>query len=142
MPHHCGFCGKEIPTLGGVKKHILGRPDCRQKWESLIEQTDDRDIPVASDSSPPPQDIFVSPDNLAGSFSPLRRTRSASPDNDIALKIPRVTVEDAVDKDEPTSNTSRFFEHCPDAGWPLRGEKTVFERYYEHKAVDSVILMH
>jgi hypothetical protein len=41
MPHCCGFCGKEFPTRGGVKRHIASRPECRRQWELMIEEKED-----------------------------------------------------------------------------------------------------
>jgi len=126
MPHSCGFCGKEFPSRGSVKKHIAIRPECRRKWESLVEDTDDEGgLPVD-----------FSYDN---SFSPLCRSHSKSfdsdEDNPAASKSWWVTVEDVADEDKDNLiiNNRRYFEQCPDASWTLQEGQTGFENYRQYK---------
>lgn len=134
MSHHCGFCGKDIPTVGGVKRHILGRPQCRKEWEALIAETD-AVADVIDDSNTHDNEREFAPDHMLGeitdSFSPLRRTHSPPDLDDAASKIRRVTVEEV--EDEDGTYNRRFFESYPNAGRPIDEGKTVFESYCQHK---------
>ncbi|KAG1762797.1 Zn-finger domain-containing protein, partial [Suillus placidus] len=118
MPH-CGFCAKEMPTLGGVKKHIAGRPDCRRQWELLVENQNDNQADTNTNSH-------------ADLYSPHRRSRSESsnPDaeNPAAPKHQRVTIEEVEDEDH-----TRYFEQCAGAGQTLREGQTGFERFQQYK---------
>ena len=141
MPHYCNYCGKEISTRAGVKKHILSRPDCRKKLDLLIEETDDSDntdtaekldAPIVDQPQPVTDDPDFSID--ADSFSPLRRHRSESssdPDGPEVQKQRQVTVEEVADEDEVYNK--QYFEQNTDAGWPLREERTSFEQYQQYK---------
>ncbi|KAG1734201.1 uncharacterized protein EDB91DRAFT_1250985 [Suillus paluster] len=124
MPHICRFCGKEFPSRGRVNKHIAVRPECRRQWEMLVsEDTTDNEGGLPE-----------------GSFSPLRRSRSNSlnEDNPAASKNWQVMVEDAADEDKDKADEDRdkagqYFEPCPDAGWTLREGQTGFEEYQKYK---------
>jgi hypothetical protein len=112
MPlHHCEFCGKEISTRGGVKKHILARSECRRQWNLLIEETSD----IANNLVSPPHYSHSSPE----------------PDNSPARKIRRVNVEEVADEEDICF--TRYFEECPDAGWVSEEGQTTFERYQQYK---------
>jgi hypothetical protein len=123
MLHSCRFCGKVFPSKGSVKKHIAIRPECKSKWELLVEDTD-------SESG-----LLV--DLSYNNSSPLRRSRSMSfdpDDNPAASKTRRVTVEDVADEDEGNLIVNkRYFEQCPDASWTLREGQTKFEKYQQDK---------
>ncbi|KAG1830781.1 Zn-finger domain-containing protein [Suillus variegatus] len=127
MPH-CGFCAKEMPTLGGVRKHIAGRPDCRRQWELLVENQNDIGAPRLGTSN----QADTNTDSHADSYSPHRRSRSESsnPDADIpaAPKHRRVTIEEVEDEDH-----ARYFEQCVGAGQTLREGQTGFERFQQYK---------
>ncbi|KAG1767064.1 Zn-finger domain-containing protein [Suillus placidus] len=118
MPH-CGFCAKEMPTLGGVKKHIAGHPDCRRQWELLVENQNDNQADTNTDSH-------------ADLYSPHRRSHSESsnPDaeNPAAPKHRRVTIEEVEDEDH-----TQYFEQCAGAGQTLREGQTGFERFQQYK---------
>jgi len=141
MPHYCNFCGKEIPTRGGVKKHILARPDCRKKWDLLIRETDDLIDPAEKLVDTPTEEglgvITNEPDFSyidADSFSPLRRHHSESssdPDGPEEQKRRRVTVEEVADEDNVYNK--RYFEQSTEAGWPLREGQTGFKQYQQYK---------
>jgi hypothetical protein len=139
MPHCCEFCGKEFPTTGGVKRHIASRPECRRRWELMIEEKEAvTPISMENQTVAGPQVDFAY-DDVGDSFSPLRRSRSkssdADEDNPAAPKSRRVTVEDVADEDEDNliADGRRYFEQCPDAGWTLREGQTGFERYQKYK---------
>jgi hypothetical protein len=110
-----------FPSKGSVKKHIAIRPECKEKWESMVEDTDSEGgLPV---------DLPFNP-------SPLRRSRSTSfdPDDNPAASKRRVTVEDVADEDEDNLIVNRrYFEQCPDASWTLREGQTKFEKYQQDK---------
>lgn len=123
MSHSCEFCGKMFPSKGSVNKHIAIRPECKEKWESMVEDTDSEGgLPV---------------DLSFNHSSPLRRSRSTSfdpDDNPAASKTRRVTVEDVADEDEDKLTVNRrYFEQCPDASWTLREGQTKFEKYQQDK---------
>ncbi|KAG1876864.1 hypothetical protein C8R48DRAFT_745419 [Suillus tomentosus] len=92
MHHSCGFCGKEFGGRGGVAKHIAICPECRRKWEKLVEDTTDDEGGLPGDFS------------YDDSFSPLQHSHSNSlnpdEDNPTASKNQQVTVEDATDKEK------------------------------------------
>ncbi|KAG1894285.1 uncharacterized protein F5891DRAFT_1131006 [Suillus fuscotomentosus] len=120
MPH-CGFCAKEMPTLGGVRKHITGRPDCRRQWELLVENQNDIGTPHLNQA-----------DTHTDSYSPHRQSRSESsnPDADIpaAPKHRQVTIEEVEDEDH-----AQYFEQCVGASQTLREGQTSFERFQQYK---------
>ncbi|KAG1831930.1 hypothetical protein DFJ58DRAFT_848128 [Suillus subalutaceus] len=123
MSHSCGFCGKMFPSKGSVKKHISIHPECKEKWESMVEDTDSEG---------------GLPDLSFNHSSPLRRSRSTSfdpHDNPAASKTRRVTTEDVADedKDNVIVDNRRYFEQCPDASWTLREGQTKFEKYQQDK---------
>ncbi|KAG0692555.1 hypothetical protein DFH29DRAFT_860765 [Suillus ampliporus] len=114
-----------MPTLGGVKKHITGRPDCRRQWELLVENQNDIGVPTN-------QAAGTSTDSHADSYSPHRRSRSESStpdaDNPAAPKHRRVTIEEVEDEDH-----ARYFEQCAGAGQTLHEGQTGFERFQQYK---------
>ncbi|KAG2338903.1 hypothetical protein BDR05DRAFT_1040661 [Suillus weaverae] len=118
MPH-CGFCAKEMPTLGGVKKHITGRPDCRRQWELLVEKQNDNQADTNTNSH-------------ADLYSPHRCSRSESSnpnaENPAAPKHQWVTIEEVEDEDH-----TQYFEQCAGAGQTLRKGQTGFERFQQYK---------
>ncbi|KAG1750469.1 uncharacterized protein EDB91DRAFT_1078501 [Suillus paluster] len=123
MPH-CGFYTKEMPTLGGVKKHVAGRPECRRQWELLVENQNDIGVPsIGTDTNT---------NSNANLFSPHHRSHSESSqpdaDNATAPKNQWVTIEE--DKDE---DHRRHFEQCTGAGQTLCEGQTGFERFQQYK---------
>ncbi|KAG2350727.1 hypothetical protein BDR05DRAFT_979386 [Suillus weaverae] len=116
MPH-CRFCAKEMPTLGGVKKHIAGRPDCRRQWELLVENQNDNQADTNTNSH-------------ADLYSPHRRSCSESSnpnaENPAAPKHQQVTIEEVEDEDH-----TQYFEQCSGAG------QTLFQQYKEGMGEDQ-----
>ncbi|KAG2152586.1 uncharacterized protein EDB93DRAFT_1239922 [Suillus bovinus] len=90
-----------FPSKGSVKKHIAIRPECKEKWESMVEDTDSEGgLPV--DHS-----------------SPLRRSRSTSfdpDDNPAASKTRRVTVEDVANEDDGNFIFEKYQQDKEDEG--------------------------
>jgi len=130
MPH-CRFCAKEMPTSGGVKRHIAGRPDCRRQWELLVENQNDIGVPSLGNQTVA-TNTNTNTDSQADLFSPHRRSRSESSnpnaDNPTASKHQRVTIEEVEDEDH-----TQYFEQCVDAGQTLREGQTGFERFHQYK---------
>lgn len=121
MPQ-CMFCGKVTATGEGVKRHIVGRPECRRQWSLLIEEAD------AANSDPP--DVDFSYENMAAPGHVHQRGSSDTDQNPTPGKIRRVTVEEIDDEDATTlTYNGRYFEPQSDAGWALREGETTFERY-------------
>ncbi|KAG1750514.1 uncharacterized protein EDB91DRAFT_1244094 [Suillus paluster] len=123
MPH-CGFCTKEMPTLGGVKKHIAGHPECRRQWELLVENQNDIGIPSI--------DTNTNTDSNANLFSPhcCSCSESSQPnaDNATAPKNRWVTIEEDEDEDH-----RRYFKQCAGTGQTVREGQTGFERFQQYK---------
>ncbi|KAG2360239.1 hypothetical protein BDR07DRAFT_1452072 [Suillus spraguei] len=114
MPH-CGFCAKELPTLGGVRKHIAGCPDYRRQWELLVENQNDIGAPRLSNQA------NTNTDSHADSYSPHCRSHSESsnPDADIpaAAKHQRVTIEEVEDEDHIFGRFQQYKECMGEDKW-------------------------
>ncbi|KAG2100245.1 hypothetical protein BD769DRAFT_1631108 [Suillus cothurnatus] len=132
MPH-CGFCTKEMPTSGGVKRHIAGFPDCRRQWELLVENQNDIGVPsLGNQTVATNTNTNTNTYSQADLFSPHCRSRSESSnpnaDNPTASKHQQVTIEEVEDEDH-----TRYFEQCVNAGQTLREGQTGFERFHQYK---------
>ncbi|KAG1723580.1 hypothetical protein EDB19DRAFT_1930249 [Suillus lakei] len=90
MPH-CVFCGKVTTTPEGLKRHIVGRPECRTQYESMIKEVEAENLDDAPDVDFPPQD--AAPGHVHPRPSP-------DTDNNPALsKTHRVRVEEVEDEE-------------------------------------------
>ncbi|KIJ59548.1 hypothetical protein HYDPIDRAFT_177794 [Hydnomerulius pinastri MD-312] len=145
--HHCGFCGKAIPTIGGVKKHIAKRPECRKCWEKMVLKTADSisvfdgpdddqpsqlhegfdlsDAPIPSTTD----HQSVSPPAAMEDWEPPLQShaRARSPSD--------ITVEDVSEEEEPSSG--RFFKNFDGAAKVLRQAPTAFEEFRIEKEVNN-----
>ena len=114
------FCGKVTTTDEGLKRHIVGRPECRKEWRLMIEEAD-----AESAENFDTQDVDFSP---ASGHIHMR----SSPDvdhNPTDRKNRRVTVEEVDDEDTTSlTNNGRYFEPQPDAGWARHQGETTFDR--------------
>ncbi|KAG1722534.1 uncharacterized protein EDB91DRAFT_1256001 [Suillus paluster] len=121
MPR-CVFCGKVTATHEGLKRHVVGHPECRRQWASMIEEVEAENLDNAPDVDFPHQDA------APGHVHPC-----PSPDTDnnpVLGKTRRVTVEEVEDEDGMLfPNNERYFKPQPDAGWALHEGETSFERY-------------
>ncbi|KIK78516.1 hypothetical protein PAXRUDRAFT_163836 [Paxillus rubicundulus Ve08.2h10] len=143
--HHCGYCGKAVPTIGGVKRHIARRPECRKCWEAMVAQADsvsvfdepeikqdqfdgDEQDDILTDHQPGPP-----PDGMED-WQPPTRTHTRSPASDTleVPKHPRATVEDIADEDE--GGPGPFLENFDGAGKVLRETSTTFDRFQTERA--------
>ncbi|KAG2112917.1 hypothetical protein BD769DRAFT_1364286 [Suillus cothurnatus] len=122
-----------MPTSGGVKRHIAGRPDCRRQWELLVENQNDIGIPsLGNQTVATNTNTNTNTYSQADLFSPHRRSHSESSnpnaDNPTASKHQWVTIEEVEDEDH-----TQYFEQCVDAGQTLREGQTGFERFHQYK---------
>ncbi|KAG1833658.1 hypothetical protein DFJ58DRAFT_719411 [Suillus subalutaceus] len=115
----CMFCGKVTSTPEGLKRHIVGRPECRREWTLMIEgvEVEDLDTP----------DVDFCHEDIA----PCHVRARSGPEMDTSPtlnKIRHVSVEE-VDNEDGTSLTDfgRYIEPQPDAGWALGEGETRFE---------------
>ncbi|KAH7904195.1 Zn-finger domain-containing protein [Hygrophoropsis aurantiaca] len=149
--HRCGFCAKNLPSLGGVKRHIAQRPECHQKWVkfvlrnsksvSVFEHENQPDKPLANINDEPG---YIEPYNdaeaetLADSFVPLPpHSRSPTPEDP---RSKRARVEEVEDEDAVPMG-GRFYEKYPRAtASVLREGKTSFEAYntYQHNSQQHI----
>ncbi|KIK80299.1 hypothetical protein PAXRUDRAFT_15863 [Paxillus rubicundulus Ve08.2h10] len=132
--HHCGYCGKAVPTIGGVKRHIARHPECCKCWEAMVAQADgvsvfdepeikqdqfdgDEQDDILTDHQPGPP-----PDGMED-WQPPTHTHTCSPASDTSEvpKCPRATVEDVADEDE--GGSGRFFKNFDGAGKTERAAK-------------------
>lgn len=143
--HHCGYCGKSLPTIAGVKKHVAKRPECRERWEAMVSRTEDvsvfdedqdnydddqrtmqeKPMPFSEPRSPGP-----TPDAMEDWEPPsLPRTRSLSAGESEPPKRSKrgVQMEDVTDEEE--LEPGRFFESFEGAGGVLRENPSPFEDY-------------
>ncbi|KAG1872983.1 hypothetical protein DFJ58DRAFT_836804 [Suillus subalutaceus] len=123
MPH-CRFCTKEMPTLGGVKKHIAGCPDCRRQWELLVENQNDIGVPSLGTSNQTVAtntNINTNTNSQADLFSPHHRSCSESSnpdaDNPAAPKHWRVTIEEVEDEDHIFERFHQYKEGMGEDKW-------------------------
>lgn len=121
MPH-CVFCGKVTTTPEGLKRHIVGRPECRTQYESMIEEVEAENLDDAPDVDFPHQDA------APGHVHP--RPSPDTDDNPALSKTHRVRVEEVEDEEGMSfTNNGRYFERRTDAGWALHEGETSFEKY-------------
>ncbi|KAG1734815.1 hypothetical protein EDB19DRAFT_1996509 [Suillus lakei] len=121
MPH-CVFCGKVTTTPEGLKRHIVGRPECRTQYESMIEEVEAENLDDAPDVDFPHQDA------APGHVHP--RPSPDTDDNPALSKTRRVRVEEVEDEEGMSfTNNGRYFECQMDAGWALHEGETSFEKY-------------
>ncbi|KAG1897449.1 uncharacterized protein F5891DRAFT_1129914 [Suillus fuscotomentosus] len=121
MPH-CVFCGKVTTTHEGLKRHIVGRLECRTQYESMIEEVEAENLDNAPDVDFPHQDA------APGHVHP--RPSPDMDDNPALSKTRRVTVEEVEDEDGMSfTNNGRYFEPRTDAGWALHEGEMSFEKY-------------
>ncbi|KAH9910620.1 hypothetical protein B0H21DRAFT_704948, partial [Amylocystis lapponica] len=144
--HRCNFCLKQIPTLGGVKKHIALTRECRNRWEKQVLQRaesvsvfyDDRTedtLTAVADLHPLPHvdnDLLDGPeaDVLANSFIPTTPAgRQRELDVDPAPTSKRARVEDAPDEDDIPAY-GRYCRAYPGNAGAISGEgRTAFEAH-------------
>jgi hypothetical protein len=137
--HYCGYCGKAVPTLSSVKKHIASHPECWQRWEAMVAQDDGVSI---FDEPEINQDQFTGgdeQDNLLTNHQPgpnpeemedwqpppCTRTHLPASDTLQEPKHTRVTVEDVADEDE--GGPGHFFENFDGARKVLHEVPTAFD---------------
>ncbi|KAG0693775.1 hypothetical protein DFH29DRAFT_1006946 [Suillus ampliporus] len=133
--HYCSFCGKPIPTLGGVKKHVVKRKACRLKWEAMIRQSS-TSINVFDKAGPSDDEVAdntilheatIIDDHLADAFVPPHHQCLESTSNSThTTKRPCVTVEEIVDE-EDHPRQGHYYEAYAGAGQVLHESMTCFE---------------
>jgi hypothetical protein len=105
----------------GLKRHIMGHPECQREWTLMIEEADAENLDTP--------DVNFSHEYTAPGHVHLH----SSPDVDINPtlgKICQVTVEEVDNKDVPSlTNNGWYFEHQAGAGITQHQGETVFERY-------------
>ncbi|KAH7920044.1 hypothetical protein BV22DRAFT_1107884 [Leucogyrophana mollusca] len=136
--HRCGHCRKTLPTLGGLKKHIAKRKECRQKWEEQILRTCDS-VNVFDDDAAEVPDHHT---DAAAAADPSDREDSTMGDIDIEgifspppppHQSKRARVEEVGDEGDLPSR-GRYFEPYPrNAAADLGEGKTTFEQYSDHQ---------
>ncbi|KAL6305981.1 hypothetical protein BKA93DRAFT_816611 [Sparassis latifolia] len=151
--HRCNFCLKELPTLAGVKKHIMNRTACRRKWEETIMQRagvsvldmeeegggdEDEESMVPSVHRLGAADIAKGSVNAIGNvpasfdtfIPPPVREPSPQACDDLAPEPPskRARVEDAVDEDDiPSGHFYEEYTHRAAATAHAHGQTRVRE---------------
>ncbi|KAF9245631.1 Zn-finger domain-containing protein [Melanogaster broomeanus] len=136
--HHCGYCGKAMPTLSGLKRHIARRPECQKCWEAMVAQADcvsvfdepaendheQLNIPVGVQPDGPDYQPGSPPEAMEDWEPPsCTRSHSLTSEESESSKRPRVTVEDAEDDDDDI-RPGRFFENFDGAAKTTNGEHT------------------
>ncbi|KAJ7174921.1 Zn-finger domain-containing protein [Mycena filopes] len=152
MRFRCPYCFRPVPTLGGVNKHIVKSPYCRQKWQdtlsgestvSVDQDEADDPLPPRTPSPVPSDDAQDDPMGIADDFIPPPRVESPPPPEPIPQSR-RATVEEVLDEDDP-QNFARYVEPYEDlaagrpaAGRPLRKGETLFEGMRRKQARDGM----
>lgn len=149
----CGFCGHNIPTINGMKKHCARKADCRAKYYAQVEQSAftvwDNEVECnAPQRSPSPIPMESDSESLMGdnplegdNFVPERlHERTVSPDVGAETSFrpsKRARVEDAEDDEAP--NISRYTEEYPGNIASTLGEgKTKFEELREYQKMEGL----
>ena len=154
MPY-CGFCGKNCPTVPGLKRHIDGAPACKKASREEFGQYAQsiwNDIPTnPQEQSPPPErsppaapqlepdlpDIHLEEDIQAAGAMLGEETHlppAPQPLNEQQSRPYRATVEDVPDDDE--ADQDRYIEEFPKealAGATWGTSQTLFESLNEEQ---------
>ncbi|KAG1884657.1 hypothetical protein F4604DRAFT_1919128 [Suillus subluteus] len=119
MPN-CMFCGKVTSMHEGLKRHIVGWPECRREWTSMIEDIE------AEDLHTPDVDFGhedIAPRHVRAHSGPEKDT------NPTLTKIHHISVKEVDDEDGTSlTNIGRYIEPQPNAGWGLGKGETRFKR--------------
>jgi hypothetical protein len=154
MPY-CGFCGKNCPTMPGLKRHIDGTPACKKAsheefgqyaksiWNNIPDNPQEQSLPndqsplVTPQPEPDFPDIHLEEDIQAAGAMLDEETDlppAPQPFNEQQLRPYRATVEDAPDDDE--TNQDHYIEEFPKetlAGATWGTSQTLFESLNEEQ---------
>ncbi|GBE90182.1 hypothetical protein SCP_1900310 [Sparassis crispa] len=148
--HHCNFCFRELPTLGGLKRHISSRRECHRKWEDTIaKKTETVSIFDTEEQEEetyhmlPEEPVMASlvdgpPGNCNSTFDSYipAPVWEPSPDKEEteesnARASKRVRVEDVPDEDDISAGHFYTNYSCHPVATVQAQGKTVFERQHE-----------
>jgi hypothetical protein len=118
--HRCGFCGKRLPTLTGVRLHIQNTNACRRRWELQVTKPGPS-TKINETQATPPANI---PTHLEADFS-------GAAEESVPLVDVSLASEDSFPNPE---HLERFFQLYPEPVAAIVGkEKTVFERWEDER---------
>ncbi|PCH44893.1 hypothetical protein WOLCODRAFT_91051 [Wolfiporia cocos MD-104 SS10] len=147
--YRCNFCGKQMPTISGVWRHIAKQQECRLKWEHTIARTAGS---ISAFDAPDNEELysesnerltshmttdFTIQDGMANNieadfrdFVPGSRPLSPVPaaDQGDERQQKRARVDDVENEEESIPLQGRYIEHFPgNVADVLRHENTTFE---------------
>jgi hypothetical protein len=121
--HRCGFCGKRLPTLTGVRLHIQNTNACRRRWELQVTKPGSSTKKDETRATPTPTNI---PTHLEADFSGVAE--------DFVPPVDVSRTSESEDSFPIPEHLERFFQLYPEPVAAIVGkEKTVFEKWEEER---------
>jgi hypothetical protein len=126
----CGFCGRPIPTIGGVLRHIQATVTCREARKlqiksyhiNILDLEDDQDIDNTPSNAQDDGDNS-NVDNV--DFDPssfLEGTPEPSPSPSPEPESRHARVEDADDEDDDLTGSTRYVNPYPYLAGTAKGQ--------------------
>ena len=130
--HLCTSCGKSLPTLAGLRRHIGQRPQCQQHWDTIVmEQLNKRSI--LSDANEDDEDDGLT--SMINDFEDERSSTLMVP-NDLRPQSPASIHQSKQFENEVNRTYGCFFKSFEGSGAAFCMESNTFEDYH-HQCEES-----